>query len=507
MDRSDHVVRLLCSDICINWFDPYKTDDMGKSTGTGFFIDNQGTMVTCAHVIDSTIKIYFTIPSEGKTKREAKVVSICYDKDIAVLRPVDYQNKTHLELGDSDTLAAGDKVTAIGYPFDPNIKRTAGIVSGRQNRYIQIDAPINPGNSGGPLINAAGKVIGINTAKRGKADNVGYATPISDFIVIKERMTTATSRSIIHRPRMIADFNNSDENLFRYIGVTDERLNGIFLKRVFKQSPLFKAGVRAGDVILTFDRFDIDNYGMAQVDWSVDKAHLFDILDRYDSNDRVPISYWSSEKRQIVKTDIQFVDTQPFAIRELHLPEDKIRYEVIGGMVITPLCLNHLRQLDISNVPGHLSLQLVKYKSTRNRFTPKLLVSNILPGSPAAFSEVIYPGEIIRTVNNIPVNTIEEFHHSLTKTMRDEQSGDHLLKIVTENDTHLIMSVKDIMEKEEELSGIYRYATTKGVKIMKLMSTRELDKDSNIKKQQPSTSKSAYPIVERTGLHYGFTVQ
>ena len=92
MDKNilNSVVRLSISGVAINPFAPYYYDDSYQSVGTGFFVGND-IMLTCAHVVEDAIKIIFTIPGEEKTKYKAEIVSICFDRDIAMLRSVEYK--------------------------------------------------------------------------------------------------------------------------------------------------------------------------------------------------------------------------------------------------------------------------------------------------------------------------------------------------------------------------------------------------------------------------------
>lgn len=144
--------------------------------GSGFFISYDGYICTSNHVIDGASSITVTT-SEGKTY-DATLVGVDSENDIAVLKVTDENSEKvfeYLEFGDSDTLAVGQKVLAIGNPFGYDRSMADGIISGlsrpiRDSKgqillgMIQTDAPINPGNSGGPLLNRHGKVIGINSS-------------------------------------------------------------------------------------------------------------------------------------------------------------------------------------------------------------------------------------------------------------------------------------------------------------------------------------------------------
>ena len=160
-----------------------------RGTGTGFVWDDHGHIVTNFHVIQGGNEVLVDL-IDGSS-RPAEVVGVVPDKDLAILK-VDPRGLTPLALGTSHDLRVGQKVLAIGNPFGLDHTMTAGIVSalGRQieavngrtiEGVIQTDAAINPGNSGGPLLDSAGRLIGVNTAilsELGQSAGIGFAVPV-----------------------------------------------------------------------------------------------------------------------------------------------------------------------------------------------------------------------------------------------------------------------------------------------------------------------------------------
>jgi putative serine protease PepD len=160
-----------------------------SGAGSGFIVSDDGYVLTNNHVVDgaSTITVTF---SDGTTE-DATVVGTDPTHDVAVLKIGDVHGATPLALADTSTLHVGDEVLAIGNALDlgdsPTV--TLGIVSAKDRTIqtdteslsglLQTDAAINPGNSGGPLVNAAGQVVGINTAGVSGANNIGFAIDIS----------------------------------------------------------------------------------------------------------------------------------------------------------------------------------------------------------------------------------------------------------------------------------------------------------------------------------------
>jgi putative serine protease PepD len=167
----------------------------GRATGSGFAIDQEGHVVTNAHVVEGTTDVSLVL-SNGRTV-DADVIGSDADNDLAVLQvsTADAEGLRSLTLGRSAQLRVGDPVLAVGSPLGLEGTVTAGIVSAvnRQARFgdnntrqsaIQTDAAINPGNSGGPLVNAAGQVVGVNTAiatlgtSRSGNIGIGFAIPV-----------------------------------------------------------------------------------------------------------------------------------------------------------------------------------------------------------------------------------------------------------------------------------------------------------------------------------------
>jgi S1-C subfamily serine protease len=166
----------------------------GTATGSGIVIDNNGTILTNWHVVENAIKV--TVSLENKKTVDAQVVGKDPSNDLAVLRiPTDGLTLHPLTLGDSSTVEVGDPVLAIGNPFGLDRTLTTGVISALQRQItapngftisnvLQTDAPINPGNSGGPLLDASGRVIGINSQIEtgGSGDGsvgIGFAVPIN----------------------------------------------------------------------------------------------------------------------------------------------------------------------------------------------------------------------------------------------------------------------------------------------------------------------------------------
>jgi S1-C subfamily serine protease len=237
-------------------------EQQGEATGSGFVIDKDGTILTNAHVVNGARKV--TVTFADKQSRTASVLGKDESTDLALLKVDPAGLKlVPLALGSSKNVQVGDPAVAIGNPFGLERTLTTGVISAvhrtiqapnnfQINDAIQTDAPINPGNSGGPLIDATGRVIGVNsqieTGGTGSGNvGIGFAVPID------------TAR------RYIPELKRSGRVDRGFLGVTtatvDKTLQGLNLpedhgalvQSVTPNGPADKAGIRAGDITATID--------------------------------------------------------------------------------------------------------------------------------------------------------------------------------------------------------------------------------------------------------------
>ncbi len=237
-------------------FDLTPQDQRGEASGSGFVVDPQGYILTNAHVIEGASQV--TVSFEDKKTASAKVVGRDSSTDLALLK-TDGGGHTLkvLQLGDSGTMQVGDPTIAIGNPFGLDRTLTTGVVSALQRRIeapngfaisnvIQTDAAINPGNSGGPLLDAAGRVIGINSqiATGGSGNGnvgIGFAVPIN---TAKNVIPQLKSKGRVARAYLGITGVTVDKSLDRLnLGVS----SGVLVQSVSPDSPAAKAGIRGGD--------------------------------------------------------------------------------------------------------------------------------------------------------------------------------------------------------------------------------------------------------------------
>jgi len=223
------------------------------SLGTGFIISSDGFIVTNNHVVDGvdTIEVIFSDGSQAP----AQIVGQDPKTDLALIRVEGRTDLHALPLGDSDAILPGDWVLAIGNPFGLEHTVTVGIVSakgrnigqGPYDDYIQTDAAINPGNSGGPLLDAAGRVIGINSAINPGANTIGFAVPIN---LAKEIVPQLRAQGHVIRGFLGVTAQPLTSELAAAFGL--ESSDGALVAHVTPRGPAAEAGIRRGDVIVGY---------------------------------------------------------------------------------------------------------------------------------------------------------------------------------------------------------------------------------------------------------------
>ena len=341
---SKKTVKVISQKIEMDWFHPYKNSSTSKSIGSGFFINDKGYILTCSHVVQNAKSIFIEIPNLGDEKIEVKLVNLCPDLDLALLKTVSYKNTDFYNLHNNEyiySIKPGCDVYAIGFPLgQDNLKYTKGIISGRQHALIQTDTPINPGNSGGPLL-LDGKVIGINTSGIMLANNIGYATPISYFYLIKDLLFKKKTE-IIKRPFLGLSIQNSNQSL---IDISQSHCkSGVYVKHVFKKSPIESSGIKKGDILCKINDIEIDNFGLFNKEWFNEKMRFEDILKTIKNNDFIDIEY--SRKAKKYKKKFKYSNFDLIINTKVPLYEKtEIDYEVFSGMIIMNLTNNHLQKI------------------------------------------------------------------------------------------------------------------------------------------------------------------
>jgi S1-C subfamily serine protease len=283
--------------------------EIPQGTGSGFIWDKQGRIVTNYHVIESASRVEVTLADRSTWK--ATLVGVAPDKDLAVLQiSAPAEKLAPLPLGESHNLLVGQKVFAIGNPFGLDQSLTSGIVSalGREIQsatgrtiqgVIQTDAAINPGNSGGPLLDSAGRLIGVNTAiysPSGGSAGIGFAVPVD---VVARVIPEIIQHGRLSRPGLAIAV--ADDQITRRVGVT-----GVLVMNVQPGSSAEAAGLRGtrriqgeiafGDVILAVDGHTVSSFD-----------DLRNILDHYKVGDTVSLTILREDRQMPLRVVLEEV--------------------------------------------------------------------------------------------------------------------------------------------------------------------------------------------------------
>ncbi|RJR35161.1 MAG: DegQ family serine endoprotease [Desulfobacteraceae bacterium] len=248
-----------------DFFDRFFKDQMPKdfkqqSLGSGFVIDKEGFILTNNHVVEKSDEIRVRLSDEREFA--AKIVGRDPKTDLALIKIDTDQPMVPLPLGDSDNLEVGEWVVAIGNPFGLGNTVTAGIVSakyrqigaGAYDNFIQTDASINPGNSGGPLLNSAGEVVGINSAiysQSGGSIGIGFAIPVN----MAKDLLPQLKKGKVTRGWLGVVVQKITPELREKLKLKEER--GALVADVTSAGPAEKAGIKRGDVIVSFNGKEI----------------------------------------------------------------------------------------------------------------------------------------------------------------------------------------------------------------------------------------------------------
>jgi len=456
-NANDAVVQVFAVASKFNWLLPFKSPNQFTITGSGFIISDDGYFITNSHVVEDAKSVWVQLPSLGRININAKVVSVCPYRDLALVKVTqEGLEQIHkvikqiptLTFGDSDKVYRTDKVLVLGYPLGQHyLKSTTGIVSGREhikNRFlIQIDAPINQGNSGGPVLNKAGEVIGVTTSMIPTAQNIGYIIPINELKIILDDLY---KYPFLRKIDLGISFHNSSSTQASFLKNPDS--GGLYIYNVYTNSLAEKSGIKVGDMIYQINGYKIDSYGDILVPWSNEKISLLDVIATFKEEQPVTIVlYRDGEKKEI---SFKFEQSLKLPIRYKYHQYEDIDYEVFGGMVFMQLAENHIDLL------SEADKSLLKYEKHENQFESKVIISAIFPGSEMARLEVLIPGDIVFQINNIEVKNLDEVRKALKISLKTEY-----VTIKTEDNLFVVLPLNKALDDDLKLSKDYGYTLSK----------------------------------------------
>ncbi len=355
-----------------------------QSLGSGFIIDKDGYIITNNHVVEGADEIKVKL-SDGR-EYKAKVIGRDTKTDLALIKISSlFKDLPALTLGDSDNMRVGDWVLAIGNPFGLEETVTQGIISatgraigsGPYDNFLQTDAPINPGNSGGPLIDLTGEVIGINSAIISSGQGIGFAIPSN---MAKKIIPQLKEKGKVSRGWIGVSVQSVTPDIAKALGLKDTR--GSLVGEVVSGGPADAAGIKRGDVIVSFDGAEIKKIGDLPL-----------LVAETPAGKTAAVKVIRNSKELTLTVKVAEMPTGKIPAAGQLSPEG------FGLTVesITPQVMSELKLRDKNGVA----------------------VVNIQPGSPADDAG-IQIGDVIKEVNRIPVKDFNAYNSAIRKSGRNK---------------------------------------------------------------------------------------
>ena len=357
---------------------PQQRQRMGM--GSGFIISSDGYVVTNNHVVEGADSVL--VRMSDRREYEAEVIGTDPRSDLAVLR-IEAADLPVLSLDKEDDLEVGEWVLAIGSPFGLDYSVTAGIVSAKGRSlpternenyvpFIQTDVAINPGNSGGPLFNLDGEVVGVNSqifTRSGGSIGLCFAIPVS---VVRNVVAQLQKDGRVTRGWLGVTIQDVDKNLAESFGL--DRPRGALISQLADGGPADKSGLKAGDVIITFDGQDIPS--------SSDLPHVVGLI---EPGRKVEAEIVRDGKRRTIDVKIGGLGADD-------------NYSLTAGT-------------DQPGQGGRLGLIVeTAGADTLERWGVNggVIVREVLPGSPAAEAGVL-AGDVVTLLGSRPIKSAEAF--------------------------------------------------------------------------------------------------
>lgn len=380
----------------------------GGGQGSGVIVSPDGYVLTNNHVIAGAKTVTVTLPDKREFK--GRIVGTDPKSDVAVVK-IDGSQLPTIPWGDSSRLQVGEYVLAVGNPFGLNSTVTLGIVSalGRGHMgitqyedFIQTDAAINPGNSGGALVNTRGELVGINTAifsQTGGYQGVGFAVPTG--------MSKPIYESLVKTGKVVRGFlgigiQDLNHDLAKSFGVTGS--NGAVVTDVKEEGPAEKAGIKQGDVILSFQGTPIE-----------DAVTLQRAVTRSAVGSKVTVKVMrDGQEKELVVTIAELPDNPQVAKAEAG-PSD----QPLAGLAVQELDRDTAQELGLK---GKIS---------------GVVVTAVDPDSDAERAGLM-PGDVIREINRKPVTTVKEYDQAASHLKK----GQTVLVLINRRGASLYLSAK-----------------------------------------------------------------
>ena len=374
--------------------------------GSGFFISDDGYLVTNNHVVEEG-SAFTVVMNDGK-ELDAKLIGTDPRTDLAVLKVDGVGKFTYVDFADDSKVRVGDWVVAVGNPFGLGGTVTAGIVSARgrdigagpYDDFLQIDASVNRGNSGGPTFNLNGQVVGINTAifsPSGGSVGIAFDIPASTAKQVVQDLMKSGS---VQRGWLGVEIQPVTADIADSLGLKSDK--GALVSSAQDNGPGKKAGISAGDVITQVDGKDVAS-----------PKELARLIGAYSPGKSVDVTVWRDGKSQTVKVDLGTLPTsdKQASADQPQQPAAPAKPDTLADLGLTV---------------------------TKSENGKGLVVTDVDPDSDAA-DRGIQPGDIITAVNSTEVNGTEDVAKAMTEAVKSGRKA--VLMQITRDDNNRFVAL------------------------------------------------------------------
>jgi serine protease Do len=379
-----------------------------KEFGSGFIVSKDGFIATNNHVIDKASEI--TVGQNNGKKYRAEIVAIDKKTDIALLKINAEEELKFAKFGDSQKARVGDWVIVAGNPYGLGLSVSAGIISakgrdlnnGQIEEFIQTDAAINNGNSGGPMFDLNGEIIGISTSiisPSGGNIGIGFAIPSSTAAPIVKQLQ---DNGEVIRGWIGISVQDVSEEIAAVMKV--EKLKGAFVVEVTQESPADQAKILPTDIITKIDNYDV-----------MEMKVLPKIISKYEIGKIAKITLLRRGKEEVIN------------VKVARMHDAKTRN--IGDKITKKR--QPLNSQDQILGIGLLNLsQNIKNSQNLDSNLKGVLVVNLDPKSEAASKGIMF-GDVILSINQLPISSIAELKSEIAK---NSKLGDKIYLFLKRND-------------------------------------------------------------------------
>ena len=370
-----------------------------RSSGSGVIVDADGYIVTNAHVVENAARLEVDLPfaatggaqARSILKRRgrtvgAQVVAVDHETDIAVIK-VDARGLPALPFGDSDELRPGQIVLAFGSPLGLESSVTMGVVSAiaRQLQpedpmiYIQTDAPINPGNSGGPLVDTAGRLVGVNTlifSQSGGNEGIGFAAPSN---IVRNVFTQIRKNGRVRRGEIGINAQTITPLMADALGITADA--AVIVSDVTPGGPAEKVGLQPGDLILSLDGKRMEN----------GRQFRINVYTR-GAADHVSLEVQRGARRMTVRIPVVERGNDTTRLTDMVTPQNAVRALGILALDVSPRIVNLLPPL---------------------RFQKGVVVAGVGSETPFSHQGRLQVGDVIYSFNGRRTESLEQLKRAI----------------------------------------------------------------------------------------------